>query len=207
MSEEELDDDWKMFSQACADACQAIERKSPATAAVLTIVGIEKLLEAKHSTPPGMASCFLSFNPAKFENGRGIIDYIADATPTFSINDAADWMGVPDELQDETLETINQAWAFIQLSVDFWKMALTDLDADSANAAIHAYKICFIACVFLRNWGLWHGNTTKPEVCRGVDPLDQWEIFTTSEQLVRVISSSKPLKEFHEYNMTGTWED
>ena len=207
MSEEELDDDWKMFSETCADACQAIERKNPGTAAVLTIVGIEKLLEARHSTPPGMVSCSLSFNPAKFENGREIIDHIVGATPTFSINDAADWMGVPEEVQGATLKTIEQAWEFVQLSVDFWKMALTDLDAASANGAIHAYKVCFIACVFLRNWGLWHGNHTKSEVRRGVDPLDQWEMFTTSEQLAHVIRNSKPLMEFHKFNMTGTWED
>ena len=207
MSEEELDDDWKLFSETCADACSAIENKNPGTAAVLMITGLEKLLEEKHGTPPGMVSCSMSFNPSHFKDGTEIIDYIVNTSPTFSINDAAGWMGVDEVVQDATLETIKQAWDFVELSLEFWKSAMSKLTPKDCNGAIHAFKVCFIACVFSRNWGLWYGKHTNPKVRRGVDPLDQWEMFTTSEQLSSVIRSSKPINEYHKFNMSGTWDD
>lgn len=204
--EEEFDEVWREFHKKVSTVMAELNQERPSHAAVRALCAIEEVLITKHHAPPGFICASLQFNREDFEPWE-LIEHLATAEPDFSICPAALFMGVPQELQDEALETIKEAWSVISLGVDLWVNVLSEFEKKQSVAVAHGFKVCFLATCYLRNYGLWHhASKSERAVNRGVEPVDQWSSFSSDEALCEVVRSSKGLQSFNDFNMNNGWQ-
>jgi hypothetical protein len=200
----EMDSVWQDYNKACADALILCEKAKPTASAITLLAGIEDVLNEKHNTPPGMIACAFQFA----NTDESLVDRICDAIPKLSIDDAAVWLGVSNELIEDAESTLNLAWELFSLSANMYVNVISDHEPKKARSHLHATLICFAACVFLRNWAYqdWareRGHTEsmlKMPKRKPVDPINAFEMMTKDRNLAVILSKSEGLRRFNKHN-------
>lgn len=203
------DDSWIQFAKMTAKSLLHLEKNRPSEASVMFLTAVEDLLDAVHSCPPGMVNAHLCVPKPKEHCPNGVGEKIAAIEPEFSVDDSSIVMGAPKEVRDATLNTIQEAWAYMARSLELWKQYLSEIEEerDKTNL-IGAFKISFMGVCHLRTFGLWHGYTTRgPKPLPEDERLDPWVLFSNFPKLNETISRSAPLAAFDHFNQFGKWPD
>ena len=208
MSDEEKKH-WLKFAELTAKSLSKLERKSPSECAVMFLTALETLLEDVHDCPPGMISAHLQVPKPTEVHPGGIGQKIAQLEPVFSIDGAADLYGCPQEVQNRTVETIQQGWDYLDVSLLVWRQKLSEIeDMEEKQNLVGAFKVSFMGCCHLRNFGLWHGDSTVgPRHLKEEERLDPWVTFSNFSQLNDAISQSAMLIAFDHFNQFGEWPE
>jgi hypothetical protein len=201
----EMDDVWKDYNKACADALMLSDNARPTASAITLLAGIENVLHERHGTPPGMIAC--AFCIPNTDENKSLVNRICDADPKLSIDDAAIWMGVSKKTIEETEVTLNVAWDLFALSANMYVNVLSDHGTEKAKSHLHATLVCFAACVFLRNWAYQdfarergHSEPDSMPTRNPVEPINAFEMMTGDPNLAVILSKSKGLRRFDQHN-------
>jgi len=204
--EPECDDCWTDFARRAALTLKSVEHNQLGKAAVQMVSAMEKLIEDLHHCPPGMIGHHWSLRVVGDEPKS--LGSLESGEHHFYIDESANLMEVSEEVQDATLETVRECWAYMETAMMMWREHLSTVDEGERGKRIKLFRVVFSGAIFLRNWGLWHNREQDmPKHLRAVELDDGFECFSQVKLLNKLVRTAPGMEEYHFFNMTGEWPD